>query len=116
MAACGLSSWLGAAEVVTHPYPGITLIKRTDTIPLPTPSRQVNMNIVLVDLNAPEVRLKMTPEGKNLPPDLFGTAGWPTPYPPFETVRQRTLDYLNDAHAQVAINSHFFAPFPRPGC
>ena len=100
------------SEVVTHPYPGITLIKRTDTIAGPT--RQVKMNIVFVDLNAPEIRFKMTPEGKNLPPDNFGTAGWPTPYPPFETVRQGTLEFLSDAHGQVAINSHFFAPFPVP--
>jgi phosphodiester glycosidase len=105
-------SGLRAAEVVTHPYPGITLIKRTDT--LSNPSRQVKMNIVLVDLSAPEVHFKMTPEGENLPPDLFGTPGWPTPFPPFETVRQGTLPYLEAAHAQVAINSHFFAPFPVP--
>ena len=32
--------------------------------------------------------------------------------PLFEVVRQPTLQYLNVAHAQVAINSHFFAPFP----
>ena len=33
----------------------------------------------------------------------------------FEVVRQQTLGFLNDSHAQVAINSHFFAPFPVPG-
>ena len=103
-----------ADEVLTRPYPGITLIKRTDTIPLPAPARQVKMNLVLVDLKAPEVHFKMTPPGENLPPDNFGTAGWPTPYPPFEVVRQRTVDFLEDAHGQVAINSHFFAPFPVP--
>jgi len=99
-------------EVVTRPYPGITLIKRKDQ--LLAPARQVKMNLVFVDLNAPEVRFKMTPAGENLPPDNFGTAGWPTPYPAFEVVRQRTLDFLEDAHGQVAINSHFFAPFPVP--
>jgi hypothetical protein len=114
LALSGATAGLRADEVVTHPYPGITLIKRTDTIPLPAPARQVKMNIVFLDLGAPEIRFKMTPEGKNLPPDNFGTAGWPTPYPPFETVRQGTLEYLSDAHAQVAINSHFFAPFPVP--
>ena len=112
------SSGLRAAEVVTHPYPGITLIKRKEIIPLPAPNanplRQVKMNIVLVDLNAPEIRFKMTPEGKDLPTDNFGTPGWPIPYPPFETVRQGTLQYLEAAHGQVAINSHFFAPFPVP--
>jgi hypothetical protein len=72
------------------------------------------MNLVFVDLDAPEVRFKVTPQGDNLPPDLYGTAGWPTPYPEFEVVRRRTLDFLEEAHAQVAINSHFFAPFPVP--
>jgi hypothetical protein len=117
VAVCCWSSGL-RAEDVTHPYPGITLIKRKEIIPLPAPNanalRQVKMNIVLVDLNAREIRFKMTPAGENLPTDNFGTAGWPTPYPPFETVRQGTLQYLEAAHGQVAINSHFFAPFPVP--
>jgi hypothetical protein len=118
VAVCCWSSGLRAAEVVTHPYPGITLIKRKEIIPLPAPNanplRQVKMNIVLVDLKAPEIRFKMTPEGEKLPPDNFGTAGWPIPYPPFEVVRQTTLGFLEEAHGQVAINSHFFAPFPVP--
>ena len=60
--------------------------------------------------------LKLTPPGENLPdPDpAFATPGWPTPAPPFETVRQSTLGYIEASHAQVAINSHFFAPFPVP--
>src|SRR2546427_7575401 len=64
VAVCSSSAGLGAAEDVTHPYPGITLIKRKEIIPLPAPNanplRQVKMNIVLVDLNAPEVHFKMT--------------------------------------------------------
>jgi Phosphodiester glycosidase len=114
VAACCWSSQIRAQEVVTNPYPGIKLVKRTDIIALPLPSRQVKMNIVFVDLNAPEVRFKMTPAGENLPPDLFGSPGWPTPFPPFEVVRQSTLGFLEAAHGQVAINSHFFAPFPVP--
>jgi len=101
-------------QVVTHPYPGITLVQRTDNLALPAPARQVKMHLVFVDLKAPEVRFKMTPPGQNLPPDNFGTAGWPTPYPPFEVVRETTVDYLNDAHGQVAMNAMFFAPFPVP--
>jgi len=99
-------------EIVTHPYPGITLVRRTDL--LASPPRQTKANVVFVDLDAPEVHFKMTPAGENLPPDLFGTAGWPTPYPAFEVVRRRTVDFLEEAHAQVAINGHFFAPFPVP--
>jgi hypothetical protein len=101
-------------QVTTHPYPGITLIQRTDTIPLPAPARQVKMNLVFVDLSAPEVHFKLTPQGQDLPPDNFGTAGWPTPYPPFEVVRETTVGFLSDVHGQVAINGLFFAPFPVP--
>jgi len=120
VAACFGTSTLRADEVVTHPYPGITLIKRTDQ--LTNPTRQVKMNIVIVDLAAPEVRFKMTPPTPGLP----GTPGnppavcvpqvpflpWPCPAPPMEVIRRPTLGALEDAHAQVAINSHFFAPFP----
>lgn len=121
LAVCCWSSGVGAADV-THPYPGITYIKRTDTMPFfrcpgcppPPASRMARMNIVLVDLTAPEVRFKMMPEGKNLPLPNFPTPGWPLPPPPFETVRQTTLGYLESSHAQVAIDTHFFAPFPVP--
>jgi hypothetical protein len=101
-----------SAEIISYPYPGIKLVKRTDQ--LTSPVRQAKMNLVFVNLRAPEVRFKFAPEGENLPPDNFGTAGWPTPYPAFEVVRKRTLEYLEEAHGQVAINSHFFAPFPVP--
>lgn len=122
VAVCGLATAARAVDVVTYPYPGITLIKRTDQITNPT--RQVKMNIVIVDLDAPEVRFKMTP-----PTDLSNILSvcvpatqfllWPCyqPIPPghgpaFEVVRRSTLQALNDAHGQVAVNSHFFAPFP----
>jgi phosphodiester glycosidase len=115
--ACFWTSALRADEVATHPYPGITLIKRTDQ--LTNPTRQVKMNIVFIDLAAPEVRFKMTAPPPA--PFVFPTpicvppapgVPWPCPSPEFEVVRQTTLQFLNDAHAQVAINSHFFAPFP----
>jgi hypothetical protein len=110
-------SWFTTAradEVVTQPYPGIELVKRTDTIALPAPARQVKMNIVFVDLGAPQVHFRVTPAGENLPPDLFASPGWPTPFPPFEVVRQSSVDFLESAHGQVAINGNFFAPFPVP--
>jgi len=72
------------------------------------------MNIVIVDLTAPEIHFKLTPPGTNLPEPNFPTPGWPLPPPPFETVRQTTLAFLEASHAQLAINSHFFAPFPVP--
>jgi hypothetical protein len=127
LAACGWAVRVQAQTqtvTTTHPFPGITYIKRTDWLPpfqcpgcaSPTPNPRIaNMNIVLVDLNAPEIHFKLTPPGTNLPAVLPGstTPGWPVV--PFEVVRQPTLGFLNDSHAQVAINSHFFAPFPVPG-
>jgi hypothetical protein len=123
LALCAGASTLEAQPVVTNPYPGITHITRTETMPYfrcpgcpqPPSPRLARMHIVLVDLTAPEIHFKMTPSGTNLPAVLPGstTPGWPVV--PFEVVRQQTLGFLNDAHAQVAINSHFFAPFPVPG-
>jgi hypothetical protein len=126
LACGGWGSTLQAQGVVTHPFPGITQITRTESLPAfqcpgcpsPTPSpRLARLNIVLVDLTAPEIHFKLTPFGTNLPdvnPNST-TPGWPLPPPPFETVRQTTLGFIEAAHAQVAINSHFFAPFPVPG-
>jgi hypothetical protein len=120
VAVCCWSSGLRAAEVVTHPYPGITLVKRTDQ--LTNPTRQVKMNIVIVDLDAPEIRFKMTPPTPGLPGTTPENPAvcvpqapflpWPCPAPPMEVIKRPTLGALEDAHAQVAINSHFFAPFP----
>ncbi len=126
LALVGWGSSLQAQGAVTHPYPGITYITRTDSLPpfqcpgcgSPTPNpRLARMNIVLVDLNAPEIHFKLTPPGTNLPEVNANstTPGWPLPPPPFEVVRQTTLDFISASHAQVAINSHFFAPFPVPG-
>src|SRR5947209_3988703 len=81
---------LHGAVVTTHPYQGVTLIARTETSPRP-----VNIHVALIDLTAPGIRFKVTPPG--------GTR---------DTIRQRTLDFLNQEHAQLAINSHFFLPFP----
>jgi hypothetical protein len=51
------------------------------------------MHIVLIDLADPNIHFKLTPPG--------GTR---------ESVRHTTLDYLNQEHAQVAVNCHFFLP------
>jgi hypothetical protein len=113
-----------AQTVVTPLFPGITHIKRTEQYPpfqcpgcpAPTPNpRMARMNILLIDLTAPEIHFKLTPPGENLPAVAPGstTPNWPAV--PFEVVRQRTLDFLDGSHAQAAINVHFFAPFPVPG-
>src|ERR1041384_2612250 len=79
-----------AAQTVEHPFMGVTHITRTETAP-----RTMNMHIVLVDLTAPGLRFELTAPG--------GTR---------ETVRTTTLSFLNQVHAQVVINCHFFLPFP----
>ena len=120
---CGATG-LDAQTVVTPLYPGITYIKRTEQYapfqcpgcPAPTPNpRMARMNILLIDLWSPAVKVKLTPPGENLPPVAPGstTPNWPVV--PFEVVRQRTLDFIESSHAQGAINVHFFAPFPVPG-
>lgn len=79
-----------ADVVTTYPYVGITHITRTETSP-----RNLTMHIVVIELRAPGLRFKLTPPG--------GTR---------DTVRQTTLDFLTQEQAQVAIDAHFFLPFP----
>jgi exopolysaccharide biosynthesis protein len=88
ISACG--SGLRAAEFVERPFRGITIISRTESTP-----RNLTIHIVKIDLTASGIAFKLTPPGGAL-----------------ETVRQTTLDFLKQEHAQVAINGHFFLPFP----
>src|SRR5262245_5185393 len=81
---------LRASEVITHPYLGVTHITRTDTVP-----RTVRIHIVTIDLTVPGIRFEMTQPGGSL-----------------ETVRRTTLGFLNEVRAQIALNGHFFLPFP----
>jgi exopolysaccharide biosynthesis protein len=53
------------------------------------------MHIVQIDLTAPGIRFKLTSPGGNR-----------------EAVRNTTVDFLSEEHAQVALNAHFFLPFP----
>jgi len=84
------SSRLRGGQLVDHPFPGITSITRTENTP-----RNVTIHVLEVDLTTPGIRLKLTPPGGTL-----------------ETIRQTTLDFLKQEHAQAAINGHFFLPFP----
>jgi len=90
LTACCWISALGAAEVVEHPFQGVTSITRTEGAP-----RNVSLHIIEIDLTARGIGFKLTAPGGSL-----------------ETVRQTTLDFLKQEHAQVAINGHFFLPFP----
>ena len=82
----------GAAQapLTTRPFLGVTL---TDlTVSAPRPAR---MRVAQVDLRAPGIRIAVSPPG--------GTR---------ETVRETTLDFLARSGAQLAVNAHFFLPFP----
>jgi Phosphodiester glycosidase len=94
--ALALALWLltlpGAAQtpVATQPFLGVTL---TDvTVSEPRPAR---MLVAQVDLTAPGIRIAVSPPG--------GTR---------EAVRETTLDFLARSGAQLAVNAHFFLPFP----
>ena len=87
-----LTSAPRSQDLVTHPYQGITYIDRAATVP-----RAVRMHVVQIDVATPGIRFKLSP-----------AAG------PREVIRQTTLEFLRAEHAQVAINAHFFWPFPSP--
>jgi hypothetical protein len=76
--------------LASQPFVGITYIDRTETSPRP-----VHMHIVQIDLAAPGLRFKLSPPAGSR-----------------EVVRQTTLDYLTQEGAQVAVNAHYFLPFP----
>src|SRR5437870_198881 len=81
---------LSGAQIVSNPFVGVTLITRTETSPRPE-----TMHIVEIDLTAPGIRFELSPPGGTL-----------------EAVRQTTLGFLSQEQAQLAINGHFFLPFP----
>ena len=82
----------GTVKVIDNPayLLEVTYIERVETAP-----REMRMHIVVVDLKAPEIRFKVTAPGGSM-----------------ETVRQTTLEFLRQEHAQVAVNAHYFLPFP----
>jgi hypothetical protein len=82
----------GAAQapVATRPFLGVAL---TDlTVSAPRPARVL---VAQVDLGAPGIRIAVSPPA--------GTR---------EAVRETTLDFLARTGAQLAVNAHFFLPFP----
>src|SRR5450755_2912037 len=81
---------LPGAETAQYPYRGVTYIERVETAPRP-----LRMHVVKIDLATPGIAFKLSPPGGTL-----------------ETVRQTTLDFLRQEHEQVAINAHYFLPWP----
>ena len=88
----GLATGAQAAETVTRPFAGVTLIQRTETSPRP-----IVIHLVRIDLATPGLSFQLTQ----------AAAGGKR-----ETIRQTTLDFLEERHAQLAVNVHFFVPFP----
>ncbi len=87
---CAWTFPLPGAESVQHPFRGVTYIERVETAP-----RNLRMHIVKIDLAAPGIHFQLTGPGGKL-----------------ETVRQTTVEFLRQEHAQVAINAHYFLPWP----
>jgi Phosphodiester glycosidase len=80
----------GQTSGTTRPFLGVTLTDRTFTTPRPA-----RMLVAQVDLTAPGIRVTLSPHG--------GAR---------ETVRETTLAFLTRQGAQLAVNAHFFLPFP----
>lgn len=85
-------SLVAAGEELTQPFVGVNVIHRTASEPRP-----LDMHIVKIDLTTPGLRFKLTPRAAS------STR---------ETVRQTTLDFLQSERAQLAVNAHFFVPYP----
>src|SRR5437867_1518396 len=75
---------------VTHPYRGITYTDRIDSLPRP-----VHMHVAQIDLTTPGLRFMVSPHNG-----------------PLEVLRETTLDFLKRERAQLAVNAHFFWPWP----
>lgn len=96
LAAAAAVWWLSGAATTppewqqTQPFVGITYAARNVTEPRP-----LRMHVAQIDLRAPGIRFKVSPPGGDR-----------------EVIRQSTLDFLKQERAQVAINGHFFLPFP----
>jgi hypothetical protein len=80
-----LDGWQSA-----QPFVGVTYFDKADAQP-----RRLRMHVAQIDLGAPGIRFKVSPPGGDR-----------------EVIRQSTLDFLTQERAQIAINGHFFLPFP----
>jgi exopolysaccharide biosynthesis protein len=78
------------AALISHPFLGVTYIDRSETSPRP-----LHMRVVQIDLTAPGIRFKVSP-----------------PAGPREVVRETTVEFLRRERAQLAVNAHYFLPFP----
>ncbi len=82
----------GAAESITRPFAGVIHIVRRESSPRP-----VAMHVIVIELQSPGLRFLVTPQSGLL-----------------DTMKQTTLRFLTEQKAQIAINAHFFEPWPPP--
>ena len=80
----------GGARQAAQPFVGVTYFDKSMTEPRP-----LRMHVAQIDLRAPGIRFKVSAPGGDR-----------------EVPRQSTLDFLKQERAQIAINGHFFLPFP----
>ncbi|MEZ5419780.1 MAG: phosphodiester glycosidase family protein [Vicinamibacterales bacterium] len=90
LAPWGAAGPTAQATPPTRPFAGVTLTERR--IVAPRPARLI---VAQVDLKTPGVRVAVSPPAGSR-----------------ETVRETTLAYLSRTGAQLAVNAHFFLPFP----
>ena len=90
IAVAALAPATGGAWQAAQPFVGVTYFDKSITDPRP-----LHMHVAQIDLRAPGIRFKVSPPGGDR-----------------EVLRQSTLDFLKQEHAQIAINGHFFLPFP----
>ena len=79
-----------AAWQATQPFAGVTYFDKSASEPRP-----LHMHVAQIDLQAPGIAFKVSPPGGDR-----------------EVIRQSTLDFLTQERAQIAINAHYFLPFP----
>jgi hypothetical protein len=93
-----LVAWLQAgplcAEIsVSHPFRGVTYIQRSEATPRP-----LKISAIEINLAAHGISFLVTP-----------------PSGPRETANQTTLEFLTQTRSQIAVNAHFFTPWPADG-
>ena len=79
-------------QTVDEPFVGVRIVSREASEPRP-----LRYHVVQIDPQADGLHFRLTPQNGD---------------DPRETTRQTTQAYLADAGAQLAINAHFFSPWP----
>jgi hypothetical protein len=79
-------------QTVLDPFVGVRILSRQTDVPRP-----LHYHVVLIDPGAEGVSFAVTPPNGDAPRD---------------TTRQTTREFLADTGASLAINAHFFSPWP----